>query len=190
MTASEDEGLRVIATSRGAAWLSQAPASAVSMSSITGKSAASALSAIWTRTVAREGSLVKPTWRCACQERGAIWTEAPAISMQARGPVKNSPRANRATIASGTTEARIFKRNMTRYPLTISPGQWTYGWQRVKETSYRRIDAGCFCVARHLYCEWHVSGFRRMGRAKRNPSMPARVAMGFAALYPSHDSRS
>src|SRR5215204_4260396 len=190
MTGSELEGLREIATSRGWELLSQAPASAVSMSSITVKSAASALSEIWTRTVAREGSLVKPTWRCACQESAAIWTDVPAISMQARGPVKNSPRANRATIASGTTEARIFKRNMTRYPLTLSPRQGTYGWQRVKETSYRRIDAGCFCVARHLYCEWHVSGFRRMGRAKRNPSMPASVAMGLASLYPSYDSCS
>src|SRR6185312_15753199 len=108
-------------------------------------------------------------WRCACQERAAIWTDVPAISMQARGPVKNSPRANKATIASGTTEARIFKRNMTRYPPPISPRQGAYGWQRVKETSYRGIDAGCFCGARHLYCEWHVGGFRRMGRAQRNP---------------------
>ena len=39
------------------------------------------------------------------------------------GPGNNSPRANRAAIASGTTEARIFKRNMTRYPLTTSPRQ-------------------------------------------------------------------
>ena len=38
-------------------------------------------------------------------------------------------------------------------PAHHKPGQGTYGWQRVKETSYRRIDAGCFCVARHLYCE-------------------------------------
>src|SRR5438128_5689064 len=123
MTGSEGEGLREIATSRGGALLSQAPASTVSMSSITVKSAASALSEIWTRTVAREGSLVKPTWRCACQDRAAIWTDVPAISMQARGPVKNSPRANRAAIASGTTEARIFKRNMIRYPQGISPRQ-------------------------------------------------------------------
>ena len=119
--------MREIATSCGGAWLSQAPASAVSMSSITVKSAASALSEICTRTVAREGSLVKLTWRCACQERVAIWTDVPAISMQGRGPVKNSPRANRAAIASGTTEARIFKRNMTRYPLSHKPatgGLW------------------------------------------------------------------
>src|SRR6185295_19386716 len=149
MTGSEGEGLREIATSRTGAWLSQAPASIVSRSSITVKSAASGLSEIWTRTVAREGSLVKLTWRCACQERVAIWTDVPAISMQARGPVRNSPRANRAAIASGKTEARIFKRNMTRYPLTISPGQGAYGWQTVKETSYRGIDGGCFLVARH-----------------------------------------
>src|SRR5206468_8067336 len=106
--------------------------------------------------------------------------------MQARGPVKNSPRANRATIASGTTEARIFKRNMTRYPLTISPRQGAYGWQRVKETSYRRIDAGCSCEARHPDCEWHVSGFRRMGGAQRYPSTPGNVVMGIAALHPSY----
>ena len=78
--------MREIATSCGGALLSQAPASAVSMSSITVKSAASALSEIWTRTVARVGSLVKLTWRWACQERVAIWTDVPAISMQGRGP--------------------------------------------------------------------------------------------------------
>src|SRR6185295_15419798 len=154
MTGSEDEGLRVIATSRGEAWLSQAPASAVSTSSITVKSAASALSEICTRTVAREGSLVKLTWRSACQERAAIWTDVPAISMQALGPVKNSLCANRATIASGTTEARIFKRNMTRYPLTISQRHGVYGWRTVKETSYRGVDAGCCLLAQHLCCEW------------------------------------
>ena len=152
--------MREIATSRGGAWLSQAPASAVSTSSITVKSAASALSEICTRTVAREGSLVKLTWRSACQERAAIWTDVPAISMQALGPVKNSLRANRATIASGTTEARIFKRNMTRYSLAISPRHGAYGWQRVKETSYRGVDAGCCLFARHPYCEW--PGERRL----------------------------
>src|SRR5437879_4849190 len=119
------------------------------MSSITVRSAASALSEIWTRTVAWEGSLVKPTCRCACHERAAIWTGVPAISMQARGPAKNSPRANKATIASGTTEARIFKRNMIRDPLSTSPRQEAYGWQRVKETSYRGVDAGCFVLGRH-----------------------------------------
>src|SRR6185295_12500145 len=148
MTGSEDEGLRVIATSRNGALLSQAPASAVSISSITVRSAASALSEIWTRTVAWEGSLVKPTCRCACQERAAIWTGVPAISMQARGPAKNSPRANKATIASGTTEARIFKRNMIRDPLSTSPRRGAYGWQSVKETSYRGVDAGCFVLGR------------------------------------------
>src|SRR6267142_1986768 len=174
MTGSEGEGSREIATSRGGALLSQAPASAVPISSITVKSAASASSEIWTRTVAWEGSLVKPTWWCACQERAAIWTDVPAISMQALGPVKNSPRANRAAIASGITEARIFKRNMTRYPLTISPRQGAYGWQRVKETSYRGIDAGCFLLAWHLQCECHMSGFRRMGRANGSGLRPAR----------------
>src|SRR6266516_7224615 len=154
MKGAQGEGSREIANTRGGTLLSQAPASAVSISSITVKSAASASSEIWTRTVAWEGSLVKATWRCACQDSAAIWTDVPAISMQARGPAKNSPRANRAAIASGTTEARIFKRNMTRYPLTISPRQGAYGWQRVKETSYRRVDAGCFLLARHLQCEW------------------------------------
>src|SRR5258708_34554260 len=33
--------------------------------------------------------------------------------MQGRGPAENSPRANTAATASGTTEARILKRNMT-----------------------------------------------------------------------------
>src|SRR6266545_575847 len=113
MTGSDGDGVVEIATSCGGALLSQAPASDVSMSSMTVKSAASALSDIRTRTVARRISLVKLTWRSACQDSAAIWTEAPATSMQGRGPVENSPRANRATTASGTTEARILKRNMT-----------------------------------------------------------------------------
>src|SRR6267142_1852958 len=142
MTGSEPEGFREIATSCGAELLSQAPASVVSTSSMTVKSAVSALSETWTRTVARPGSLVKPTWRFACQESVAIWTEAPDISMQGREPADNSPRANRATTASGMTEARIFKRNMTRYPLNTGPRQRPYGWQRVNGSSYRRVDGG------------------------------------------------
>jgi hypothetical protein len=31
-----------------------------------------------------------------------------------------------------------------------------------------------------------MAPLRRMGGAKRYPSMPARVAMGFAALHPSY----
>ena len=171
--------MREIATSRGGALLSQAPASTVSISSITVKSAASALSEIWTRTVAWEGSLVKPTCRCACQERAAIWTDVPAISMQALGPAKNSPRANRATIASGTTEARIFKRNMTRYSLTISPRQGAYGWQRVKETSYRRVDAGCFLLARHPRREWLAMTWKQFR------DLAAHCARGLHVHFPS-----
>jgi hypothetical protein len=45
---------------------------------------------------------------------------------------------------------------MTRYPPPISPRQGAYGWQRVKETSYRRIDAGCFCDVRHPDREWRL----------------------------------
>src|SRR5258707_7260964 len=114
MTGSDGDGVVAIATCCGGDLLSQAPASDVSMSSMTAKSAASALSEIWTRTVARLGSLVKLTWRSACQDSVAIWTEAPAISMQGRGPVENSPRANMAATASGTTEAsRLKRKNMT-----------------------------------------------------------------------------
>src|SRR5688572_3234917 len=126
MTGSDGDGELEMATSCSGEWLSQAPASVVSMSSMTVKSAASALSEIWTRTVARPGSLVKLTWRSACQDSAAIWTEAPATSMQGRGPVENSPRANTATKANGTTEARTLKRNMTlpteRKPATA--GLW------------------------------------------------------------------
>lgn len=43
----------------------------------------------------------------------ASCTAVPDISMQGRGPGNNSPRANTAATASGTTEANIFKRNMT-----------------------------------------------------------------------------
>ena len=76
----------------------------------------------------------------------AIWTDVPDISMQGRGPGNNSPRANTAATASGTTEARIFKRNMTRYSLKPGPRGGAYGWRSVKKTSYRRVDGslgGC-----------------------------------------------
>jgi hypothetical protein len=81
----------------------------------------------------------------------AICTDVPAISMQARGPVKNSPRANRAANASGTAEARIFKRNMVRYPPPMDRRQAAYGWQTVKENSYRGVDAGCLFNIRTLW---------------------------------------
>jgi len=61
MTGAEGGGLAEIATNRVAALAAQAPSSALSTSSTTAKSAAPALSDSWTRTVAIEGSLVKPT---------------------------------------------------------------------------------------------------------------------------------
>ena len=88
---------------------------------MTVKSAASALSEIWTRTVERPGSLVKLTCQFACQESVAIWTDVPDISMQGRGPAHNSPRANSAATANEIAEAKIFKRNMTLNPLDTSP---------------------------------------------------------------------
>src|SRR5262245_31012031 len=88
--------------------------------------------------------------------------------MQALGPVKNSLRANRATIASGNTEARIFKRNMTRYSLAISPRQGAYGWQTVKETSYQGVDAGCRLEPRHPCRE--SGGASEVGAAREQPS--------------------
>src|SRR4051812_23921278 len=142
MMGSDGDGVVEIATSCGGEWPSQAPASVESMSSMTVKSAASALSEIWTRTVARLGSWVKLTWRSACQDSVAIWTEAPAISMQGRGPVENSPRANTAATANGTTEARRLKRNMTQYSPDTAPGHGAYGWQSVNKTRYCRVYGG------------------------------------------------
>src|SRR4051812_2532258 len=139
MMGSDGDGVAEIATSCGGEWLSQAPASVVSTSSMTVKSAASALSEIWTRTVARRGSWGKLTWRSACQDSVATWTEAPAISMQGRGPVENSPRAKTAATANGTTEARRLKRNMT-LPTRHRPATGAYGWQRVNVTGYFRVD--------------------------------------------------
>src|SRR3954453_1938061 len=139
MTGSDGDDVVEIATSCGGDLLSQAPASAVSMSSMTGKSAASALSEICTRTLARPGSLVKLTWRSACQDRVAICTDMPATSMQGRGPVENSPRANRAATASGTTEASKLKRNMTLPASRPGPRQRAYGWQSVKNSRYYRV---------------------------------------------------
>ncbi len=41
--------------------------------------------------------------------------------MQGCGPGDHPPRANTAAIANGTTEAKIFKRNMIRHPLDPGP---------------------------------------------------------------------
>src|ERR1700722_20264436 len=117
MTGSEPEGDAEIVTSCVGTVASQALSSALSTSSTTAKSAASALSAIWTRTVAAIGSSVKATWRSACQGAEVIWTAESPTEMQGRGPGRNSPRANAATIINGTAEAKILKRNMTRYSL-------------------------------------------------------------------------
>src|SRR5690348_16073239 len=112
MTGSDGEKLREIETSCGG-WLAwQAPPSAVSVPSITAKSAASARSMICTRTVAFAGLLVKPTWRLDCQGREVSCTEVSATAMQGRVSANNWPRARKAVNIRGTTEARIRKRNM------------------------------------------------------------------------------
>jgi len=104
------------------------------------KSAASALSVICTRTVARAGSSVKATWRSACQGKSAISTDVLAIAMQGCGPGKSPPRAKNAATRRGTAEARILKRNM-EHSLADRPGiRWAYGWRSVNRTRYRRVD--------------------------------------------------
>ena len=100
---------------------------ALSISSTTAKSAASALSDICTRTVASAGSSVKATCRSACQGIEVICTDASPIATQGCGPGNNPPRANTAATINGTAEARILKRNMIRYSLDPSPirrGLW------------------------------------------------------------------
>src|SRR3954454_9137234 len=109
-------GLAEMATNCGEALVWQAPASALSISSSTAKSAVAALSDIWTRTVACAGSSVKLTRNAACQGCEVSWTEVSATAMQGRTPAKSSPRANTATTAKGITEARILKRNMQHPP--------------------------------------------------------------------------
>lgn len=91
----------------------QAPASSVSPSSTTAKSALSGLSTIWTRTVASVGSLVKLTWRCACHGIGAISTEVSAVVMQGWTLATSCSRAKNPAKASGTIDTRILRRNMT-----------------------------------------------------------------------------
>src|SRR5664279_4925345 len=126
MTGPEPERPAAIATDSGAAVASQAPVSGapvcgLSRSSTTAKSAASALSEICTRTVAAFGLSVKLTCRSACQGTEAISTEASPMATQGCGPDDHPPRANTATMTNGTTEARIFKRNMIRHPLDRGP---------------------------------------------------------------------
>src|SRR5205085_799565 len=112
MTGSDAEALVEIDTNFGG-WLPwQVPPSAVSMSSITAKSAASARSMICTRTVAFAGLLVKLTWRLDSQGREVSCTEVSATAMQGRASANSPSRARKAATARGTTEARIRKRNM------------------------------------------------------------------------------
>src|SRR6476659_6406378 len=140
MTCVAAEGLGEMATSCGEVLVWQAPASALSISSMTAKSALAALSNIWTRTVACFGSSVKLTWSAACQGSEVSWAEVAATATQGRAPAKSSPLANTATTAKGIAEARILKRNMG---YSHQPGPWNaraYGWRKLKESGYRRVD--------------------------------------------------
>src|ERR1700730_988187 len=114
MTGAGPERVAVTATNRVAGVTSQALSSAPSTSSTTAKSAASALSVSLTRTVAAAGSLVKLTWRSACQGADAIWSVCSRTATQGRVEGRNSTRARIAATNRGTTETRIFKRNMQR----------------------------------------------------------------------------
>src|SRR5487761_1905915 len=158
MTGVPLAGLAETATKRVAALASQAPRSVLSASSTTTKSAASALSEIWTRTVAAAGSSVKATWRSTCQGTSEIWTEVSDIAMQGCGPGNSPPRANTAATISGTAEARILKRNMTRHSLFPGPRYaGAYGWRSVNKTRYRRVDgrrAGLDCAVRRKHAVW------------------------------------
>src|SRR5258707_14152046 len=109
------EGLGEMAASCGEVLVWQAPASALSISSMTAKSALAALSNIWTRTVACFGSSVKLTWTAACQGSGVSWTEVSATATQGRAPAKSSPPANTATTATGIAGAGILKSNKGYY---------------------------------------------------------------------------
>src|SRR5438128_7386839 len=138
MTGSDAEKPLEIDTSCGGSFVWQALASAVSMSSITAKSAASARSITCTRTVAFAGLVVKLTCRLDCQGSEVSCTEVSATAMQGRASANISPRARKAVTARGTTEARIRKRNM-EHPLA-SPGERrAYGWRSVKKSGYRRV---------------------------------------------------
>src|SRR4051794_11608957 len=112
MTGSDAEKPREIDTSCGG-WLDwQTPPSAVSSSSITAKSAASARSMICPRTVAFAGLVVKRTCMADCQGSEVSCTEVSAPAIQGRASANSSPRAIKAVTANGITEARIRKRNM------------------------------------------------------------------------------
>src|SRR5712675_1526296 len=127
MTCVAAEGLGEMATSCGEVLVWQAPASALSISSMTAKSALAALSDIWTRTVACAGSSVKLTSSAACQGSEVSWTELSATATQGRAPAKISLHANRATTTRGMAQARILKRNMEHYSLAKPvkrPGLW------------------------------------------------------------------
>src|SRR6266404_4854118 len=60
-------------------------------------------------------------------------------------------------------------------------GGYPAGRPAVRNGQLRGLSGGC--GARSL----HVMQSRRMGGAKRYPSMPAQKVMGFASLYPSYD---
>src|SRR5580698_10139788 len=104
MTGTPVAGLFDTEMNRVAGLAAQAPASALSISSTTAKSAPSALSEICTRTVASAGSSVKATCRSACQGIEDICTEASPIATQGRGPGNNSAPANTAATIKGTAE--------------------------------------------------------------------------------------
>src|ERR1700693_4137374 len=137
MTGAPLAGFAEIATKRVATLVSQAPISVLSASSTKAKSAASALAEICTRTVAAFGSSVNATRRSACQGRSDIWTEMFDIAIQGCGPGNSPPRANTAATISGTDEARILKRNITRRSLFPGPRYaGAYGWRIVNKTRY------------------------------------------------------
>lgn len=93
------------------------------------------------------------------QNRDVSSTEVSPSAMQGCETDPISPRANTAAASRGTTEARILKRNMTRYsprPSELLLGTrlralGPYGLQSVKETRYRRVDA------RSGHANWRTS---------------------------------
>src|SRR5262250_1358775 len=149
MTGSDAAKFFAIETSCGGVPVWQAPSSAEPMSSITAKSAASALSMTCTRTVAFAGLVVKLTWRLDCQGSAVSCTEVSATATQGRVSEKISPRARKAVTARGTTEARTRKRNMHTYSLNGPRStRGAYGWWSVKKSGYRGVDADDFQAAR------------------------------------------
>src|SRR3954453_16685966 len=138
MTGADADGYAAIAINRGAP--PQAFGSSPPESSTITKSAVSGLSTICTRTVAACGTSVNATCRSACQGVFSIWDADPPASMQGLVPGNNSLRANRPARISGTAEARIPKRNMTRYSLNLARKRRAYGWRRLNRTGYRWVD--------------------------------------------------